>query len=246
MAQKDIIGPKYSLDGKNGLFKVYFQGEYRPASLTHNLGKTFEIACLGFNPYPCCAHTHSYIKTALLMAEEYQIRPGEVEAVTLFVGPPEKVTRSLCDPVPVKRNPPTLTDAQMSLPFTVGIALAKGTPRLRHFVNDGFKDPDILRISNKVTCECGTEYGQGVGTGLGRPAMEIRLRDGRVLRSDKKMWRYGHPKNPMNPEEHIEKFRDCASYSVKPMSTESIEGIVKMVTNLEGVADVGRITRTIS
>ncbi len=246
MAQKGIIGPRDCIESKRGLFNVFFRGrKFDSASLTRDLGKSFEGAGVGFYPYPCSGGMHAFIHTALQMAKEHKLRPEDVAAVTLFVGPMERDTIRYVEPLSFKQNPPRLSDAQMSLPFSVATALAKGTPRIKHFV-EGFNDPEILRISNKVTYQYGPEYGMKVGRPEVRPVIEITLTDGRVLRDDKTVYRYGHPKNPMSMEEHIEKFRDCVSYSAKPISQSNVDKAIEMLTHLEEVDDVSQIVKLVS
>lgn len=245
MAQRGVSGPVSSLEGRAGLFNVYFQGEYDPEPLTRNLGKDFQGAGVGFSAYPCSASTHTHIETALKMVEEYAIRPDEVEAVTLLIGIKEQGFGN-CEPLHERRNPRKISEAQMSLPFAVAVALAKGKPSLKHFVGDGFKDPEILRISNKVTCRFDPRYGHQSGTATFRPAMEIKLTDGRVLRSEREVSRYGSPGNPMSEEEQVAKFKDCASYSTKPLSGSAVEEVIDMIANLQDVDDVSRIIRLVS
>jgi 2-methylcitrate dehydratase PrpD len=239
MAQRGIGGPRNSLEGKAGLFNVYFQGEYDSASLTCDLGKVFEAAAVGFYSFPCCAFNHPYIEGALKMVGEYGIHPDKIESITLFVGPTE--TFALCQPLETKRNPTTLSEAQMSLPYTVAVALTKGKPRLKHFLRESFEDREILRLSNKVDFQVSQEYGSQVGTSAARTAIEVKLRDGKVLRSDREGVRYGHSRNPMSKEDHIEKFRDCVSYSVKPFPKKTLEDLIDRLLRLEELEDIRRI-----
>jgi 2-methylcitrate dehydratase PrpD len=245
MAQKGINGPRDSLEGDAGLFKVYFQGEYDSASLTRELGKSFLGASVSFIAFPCCAGTHAYIDGVLEMADRHRIRPADVDAVTVFVGPVEPGVE-LCEPLQVRRNPANMSEAQMSLPYTVATAFAKGKPRPKHFLDDSIKDPEILRLSNKVVYQVDPEYGFRLDTGMFRAAIEVKLTDGRVLRSDIEGFKHGHPQNPMSIEEHIEKFRDCVSYSVKPLPKDRVEEVIKMLTRLEEADDVSEIIRLVS
>lgn len=245
LAQRGVSGPLSSLEGKAGLFNVYFQGEYDSDSLTRGLGKDFEGAGVGFSAYPCSASTHAHIKTALEMVEEHGIRPDQVEAITLFIGLKEQSFGN-CEPLKDKCNPRKISEAQMSLPFAVATAVAKGKPSLRHFVADGFRDPEILRLSNRVTYQFDPKYGHQYGTWKFRPAIEIKLTDGRVVRSEKEVFRYGSPENPMSEEEQVEKFKDCASYSTKPLSEDRVNEVIEMILHLEDVDDVSRIIRLVS
>ncbi|MFC2001529.1 MmgE/PrpD family protein [Chloroflexota bacterium] len=241
MAQKGIIGPADSLEGAAGLYNVYFQGEYDPTALTRDLGKSFEGA--GFYQFPCCGSTHLYLEVTSQMVAEHNIKPEDVEAITVSVGP--KI-RALCEPLEIRRNPRMLAESQYSLPFIVATAIAKGKPRIENFINEGMKDPEVLSISNKVSYipdpECDFQW----GTGVTAAKIEIKLKDGRVLRSEKKGLRHGHPQRPISNEVLIEKFRECASYSVRPMPEENVEEIINMVGHLEEVDDVSQIVRLIS
>lgn len=243
MAQRGIAGPRNSLEGDAGLFNVYFQGEYDPASLTIHLGKSFEGVGLGFYAFPCCGFTQSYIAIALRMVDEHKVRPQDVEAIKVFVGPKAQHT---CEPSQIKRNPRNMEEAQFSLPFTVATAIAKGKPRIKHFTSDGIKDPEILRLSNKVICEFNPDYDRHYGTGVSPARVEITLKGGEVLRSEDKGFRYGHPQNPISKEDLVEKFRDCTSYSAKPLPKDSVEKVIRMVGNLEELEDVSQIIQLVS
>ncbi|MFC1929334.1 MmgE/PrpD family protein [Chloroflexota bacterium] len=241
MAQKSIAGPQESLEGKAGLYKLYFQGEYDSASLTRDLGKSFQT--VGFQQFPCCVFTHTPIELALRMAKEYKIRPQDIDTITVFGG--DKI-RNLCQPLEIRRNPRTMSEAQFSIPFTVATAIAKGKPRIEHFTSDGIKDPEILYLSNRVSSQLDLEFEPQSGTGVQPAKIEIKLTDGRILRSEQRDLRYGHPQRPISKGELIEKFRDCASHSVRPLPNKSIEKVIEMVTNLEEIDDVSKIIRLVS
>jgi len=243
MAQRGIGGPRNSLEGEAGLFKVYFQGEYDSASLIADLGKHFDGVNLGFYAFPCCGQTHAYITTTLQMVDEHKIQPQEVEAITVFVGP--KAQR-LCEPLHNRRNPQNMTDAQLSIPFVVATAIAKGKPRIKHFTSEGIKDPEILRLSNKVTWQSDPECDRQYGTGSQRARVEIKLRGGKEVSCEQKGFRYGNPRNPISKGELVEKFRDCTSYSARLLPKDSVEKVIEMVANLEEVDDVSQIIRLIS
>ena len=53
----------------------------------------------------------------------------------------------------------------------------------------------------------------------------------------------GAPGKPASMKDVAQKFRQCAAYSAKPMPEENIEGIIKLVSNLENVADVAGLIK---
>jgi 2-methylcitrate dehydratase PrpD len=176
--------------------------------------------------------------------DEHGLQTKDITNITLFVGRTEEF--AVCEPLASKRNPATLGDAQMSLPYSVAVAMVKGKPCLKHFKTESFRDPEVLRLSNRVDFRVSPEYGAHIGTPIVRAAMEVRLGDGRILRSDRQVVRYGHPENPMGMEEHIEKFRDCVSYLAKPLGKDREERLIEMLIRLEELDDVREIVRVVS
>ena len=56
----------------------------------------------------------------------------------------------------------------------------------------------------------------------------------------------GHPSNSMTWEELKEKFRDCASLSIKTISKENIEKTIELVSGLEKVDDIREVIKLIT
>ena len=241
MAQKGIAGPKESLQGQNGFYNVFFQGVYDPTALTNGLGKSFES--VGFYIYPCCGFTHSRIELVLKMVNEHELRPADIESITVLVGP---ISQLLCEPLEVRRNPRLMAEAQYSLPFTVATAIAKGKPRIEHFTSQGLKDPEILGISNKVGYRFDEACDLKYGTGYCPAKIEIALRNGRTLYGEQQGGRYGHPERPISKDDLTEKFRECAAYSARPLSESNVEKVIAMVDKLEDVEDVSEIVGLVS
>jgi len=243
MAQRGIHGATDSLEGRAGLYHVYLRGEYEPGHLTANLGKYFEGVNLGLYAYPCCGFSQHYITVALRIAREHNIKPQDVKSITVFVGP--KAQRN-CEPLESKRNPKTLTEAQMSIPFVVATAIAKGKLKMEHLTIKGIQDPEILSLSNKVNWQPDPACDRTYGTGASMARIEVTLNGGRTVTCEDKGFRYGNAKKPISKEDLTEKFRDCAFYSAKPLTKSKVEKIIKMVGHLEELEDVSQITQLVS
>ena len=52
---------------------------------------------------------------------------------------------------------------------------------------------------------------------------------------------YGHPQNPMSWEDLIGKFRDCVSYSAKPIPGENIDRVIEKISELEDVQEMREV-----
>lgn len=235
MAQKGITGAEESLEGRMGLYKTYHQGEYHPAALTHELGRRFESANLSFKPYPCCRFSHAHIDAALALAREHDIHPDEVESIVAFV---DREPHILCDPLEVKRNPRTIVDAQFSIPYTVATAIVKREVKIGDFGPGAITNPVVIGLANKVTPVLDTTLG---GREPAAAAVEIKTK--RATFGRRIEVPYGHPQNPMSDEVLAQKFRDCASYAVKPLAEASINGLIDIIGRLEDVADMDQVFR---
>lgn len=237
MAERGIPGIKTCFEGRAGLYNVYFRGVYHRASLTSGLGKVFEGAGVSFKPWPSCRFTHPYIDATLRIVTEQDVRPDDVQEIT--VGYAADSARDCCEPLPVRRNPLTPPEAKLSIPFTVAIAIARRKVGIADFSPDGLKAPVLLDLAGKVVPRYDPQLTTNSRTML--PAIvEIRTRDGRV--HSKRVDRvYGHPRAPMSWEDLILKFRDCAFYSATPIPTANIDQVIEMIACLEDVHDMREI-----
>ena len=239
MAQRGITGPKNSLEGKAGLFSVYFKGDYDREVMLADLGERFEVVNVGFKPWPACYITHSYIDTILRIVKEQGIQSEDVEHVTLTVG--ERAQR-LFEPLETRQRPTTPLDAKFSLPFTIAVALARRRVAIKDYSPEGLRDPLVLLLAQKVIPKLDKQIPlEDIFAG----AVEISTKDGRVYQQPTAA-PYGLPQNPLRMEDIIEKFRDCASFAAKPLPKGNIEKVIEMVTKLEQVEDVGEVVRLLS
>jgi len=243
MAAKGIAGAPRSLEGKAGLYRLYFLGEYDPAALTADLGRDYLADQLGMYAYPCCGYTQLYVAETLKLVAEYGIRAQDVREVTLFVGPR---ALNLCEPRDVRCSPRNISEAQMSIPYTVALALAKGKPRIEHFTAAGLRDADTLAMAAKIRWQADPACDKTYGTAIVEAAVDVALTDGRTARFRQRGYRYGHPRNPIPRDDQVAKVRDCMAYAIRPMSVAATDELISMVDHLEDLDDMGRLVSRVS
>lgn len=233
-AQRGITGVRNSLEGDLGIFKVYHRGAYDPAQLTADLGERFEVANLSFKPWPCARPTHTYIDLALTLAKEHNIKAPDVEQITGYVGHEPHLE---FHPLDEKQNPRTVTDAQFSIPYCVAVALVKGRVVLDDFTDSALKDPQVVSLAHRIVPKLDHSLFQSKAS---PPAvLEIKTKNGTF--SKRTDFAYGHPKNPMNLEALIAKFRDCAAHAKNRLSQDKVDAIIDQVANLEKVPNVTNV-----
>jgi 2-methylcitrate dehydratase PrpD len=237
MVHKGIGGIKNTFEGKAGLFSVYFNGEYDRTTITSKLGKRFEGASVGFKPWPSCGTSHIYVDATLQIVNEHNIAPDDVEEITATVG---DWAQKLFVPLEGRRRPATTLDAKFSIPFTVATAAARRKVVIKDFLPEGIKDPDSLKMAQKVV----PKYDPAFNTIKGRPPgeIEIRTKQGKAYKKRLEV-PYGHHTNPLGQDDIVKKFRDCALYSVKPLSPETVDRVIELTDRLETLDDVAEVIR---
>ncbi|MBI4333869.1 MAG: MmgE/PrpD family protein [Chloroflexi bacterium] len=239
LAERGFSGALNSLEGQFGLFRLYHGGNYNPAVLTSELGKRFEVSNVCIKLYPSWRGTYAAIDGTLEMVREHDIRPEDVEGITVFKS--LAGVKLLAEPVEKKLRPASAAEAQLSQQYTVATAVVKRGVSLGDFTPEAIRDPAVLRLADKVKVQVFPEFDK-FETPLVPSITEIRTRGGKVW-SKRVDFPYGYPENPAPEERLIGKFRDCASYAVNPLSRQMIDNVIEMVMNLEEVDDVGSIIR---
>ncbi|MBN2062229.1 MAG: MmgE/PrpD family protein [Deltaproteobacteria bacterium] len=237
MAEKGIAASRSAFEI---LYKVYYDDEYDPLLLTSNLGKDFWGLKVGLKAWPCCRVSHTYIKAAMDMITEHEIKPEKIREIILTVG---KFGRDfLCEPREIKLRPKVSIQAKLSLPFIMGLVFVKKRVLIEDFFPESLENRDVLEVAEKTRYVFDEELApDSIGTGI----VEIRMRDGSSF-IKKEDIPYGNPKNPMSDEELRTKFNDCAQYSLKPMDNKAIDNIRKKILDMENIENITEISEMLS
>jgi 2-methylcitrate dehydratase PrpD len=206
--------------GKNAIeqvLQVYYRREYDLQVLIADLGKRFRGVEASFKLWPACGQTHGYIHAVLQIIKKHNIKPEQIEEVWLTGS---KSGEALCLPPEAKRQPASSISAKFSLPFVVGVALAKGEVSINNFLPQNLKDPEVLKIAKTVKHAVDPNFGV-----LLPVRAEIKTRDGNSYAC--------RVETIQDPEENsasmagtIAKFQDCSGYSKKHLSPVKIQGLV--------------------
>jgi 2-methylcitrate dehydratase PrpD len=248
MAQKGLQGPRGCLGSKDGLFNVYLQGAYDRQAIVENLGSEYELINLSFKPWPACALAHTYIDAMLGLRSEHSLSAEEIERIDVFSG---EMCRGLCNPIDpaAGKVPKTTNDAKRSIPFNVAVAALKGNVTFRDFTAEGLRDPEVLRMAQKVRWVSAPELEEDNYTKKGNQLppgkVGVTTRDGRTFTKITE-YPYGHHLNPIKFEDLVEKFRDCLAFSPRPISAQDRERVIEMILHLEKVSDIREILKVLA
>ena len=235
-AANGITGSADTFEGQAGFYNLYLRGKYDRTPAIADLGKRFYATEISFKPYPCCRYTHSSIDATLQLVSDTDILAADVEKVTVLVSPSQS---SVYWPLEAKQNPSTIVDAQFSIPYTVATAICRRRVTVADFTEDSIKHREVLSLAQKITPRVDEELVHQMGY---RPGLiEITLKNGSVIDSERVEFAKGHPKNPLKMSEIEDKFRDCARHSAKPLPNSKTSDLIRLINRLEEVADVSEI-----
>jgi 2-methylcitrate dehydratase PrpD len=122
-----------------------------------------------------------------------------------------------------------------------------GNVALRDYTDEGLRNPAVLAMADRISYRDDPHAALPVGgnSGVSRPTVEIRLKDGRVF-SRCVQGVPGDPQHPVDRGMLEAKFRDCVSFAAVPLAQQAIDQAIELMRDLENVPDVREITRLLT
>lgn len=242
MAKNDIPGLKETFDGKAGFFNMYYDGVV-DMSAFEDFGSRFEGSGVSIKPWPCCRFTNTCVDAALHIARDNDLNPAEVQKITIYYESDE--AKRCVDPIEMRKNPQTIPEAKISLPFTVAQALAYRKIEIADFSQAALDDPVLKDLCSKTEAEYDPTLKSDLSKTMLPGRVRVELKDGTVY-DERVDIVYGHPKNRMEWPDLAAKFRDCASYCKKKLSAEQINALSDMVEHLEDMEDISELMKALA
>jgi 2-methylcitrate dehydratase PrpD len=230
LAASGLTGPTTVLEGADGYFAAYAgaPGEaWSPERVRDGLGEEWVLLQTYVKPYPCCRHLHGAIDGALELRRTHDIDPAAIAAVRV-------------DTFPIAARHAgtdldTVLQAQLSLPYTVAVALTRGAVTLADFEADARADMAVRALMDKVSVTVDPDADAAYPRS-GRPARTtVELTGGRTHTT----WvqhPYGEPANPLSDEALEDKVRRLCEPVVGGPATR------RLIDAVRAFADLGFLT----
>jgi 2-methylcitrate dehydratase PrpD len=225
MAQLGFTGADTIFEGERG-FLTAFCDEAHPEALSENLNEPYELL-IEFKPYSCARPIHNAIDCALELRRGGSFRVEDIERIDFDRHPDWARYHQ-------NRTPRTYHEAQVSLPFSVAVALIEGQALLDQYSERNLRDPQVRRLSEMVTIREDASLPRGVSC-----RMILTLADGRKLTSQVD-YPKGSIQNPMSDEEMRAKFDSLAAPVV---GAKRAGALAERVMDLERVRDVSELMK---
>jgi 2-methylcitrate dehydratase PrpD len=233
-----MTGPETALEGRYGLFASFAGDAAAPARLAEeltDLGGAWHLAGAAFKLYPCCHYIHPFIEAAALLRER-GIAPSDIDRLTCRV--PAGAAPVICEPWPLKQDPPTPHAARWSLPVVVAMAL-HGPVNLESF--EAAIPAPVRTLATRIGWEelPDADFPRAFAAGIVCACADGRQETVRVADV------YGNRSRPADPSRVRAKFRANAGRALAPAAVARLEAAVDGLGRTTAVADLSAALRTV-
>ena len=208
LTQAGIWGPHDILEGEAGFFKA-FSGDARPEKLTGDLGRGYRMMEVSTKIHAGAGRLQATVDAGLGLSAQLKLAAADV--VECEVGIPKVVQGRL-----TQLDPPDLQSAQLSIPFSLAMALALGRTRGAQAAltsgdyDTALVDADVRALSNRTRCVLDAEVEAGTNTEEVPTRVTIKLAGG-ATHEMKIAHPRGSPHRRMSWDELSALFRDTVA-----------------------------------
>lgn len=224
LAARGFTGADTIIDGERG-FAAAFSGDSRTETLTEGLGSTY-TAVVEYKPYAAARPIHNAIDCALALRDRYGLTVSDVDRIVAYRHP-DWAHYHVID------TPRSYHEAQVSLPYSVAVALADGRALPEQYADHRLTDAAVMSLARRVTIRTDDGLPRGVSVRLA-----VTTRDGRELTiqvDDPK----GSVGNPMSDGELVDKARMLGG---PVLGADRIATLTDQVFAVDDLDDVNTLT----
>ncbi len=227
LAQLGLTSDPHVLENPWGFFKILGDG-FDPDKISGRLGNPYTIVTPGVSikPYPSGVLSHPSMNAMLDLVKEHNLKPGDVAEIRLYAG------SNILNPLRYAL-PQTGLEGKFSLPFCLTSILIRHRAGIREFSDEFVRSPEVQEMMKRVKTIHDPEIeAKGYAKILSR--LEVRLKDGRVLKKDSGPYK-GGTENPLSEAELDEKFSTCAELA---LPREKFSRALDLLKEIEKLKDI--------
>ncbi len=226
LVENGFRGSRTFLDGERGFWRMAGSDRCDFELMTCRLGESFRIIDNGFKAYACCRYHHTVLDAVRSLRSRHRIDPDSVTRVE--VRSIERLAAHMFS------EPPSIVDAQFSLPFQVAAALMGYLERFDALPRLAVGDPTLLRLARLVEYTVEPDAENAFQSRRECPATVIvHHAGGTHYATVEHAW--GDKHNPITREQLLEKFRQLSTPVVGVAATEYL---LSCICGLDTVRDV--------
>lgn len=225
MAHFGFTGADTIFEGERGFLRA-FTDKSDASQLTAGLDQPYQLD-IEFKPYSCARPIHNAIDCALEIRRQHQPKLDDIKHIDMARHPDWAHYHQ-------NKTPRTYHEAQVSLPYSVAVALKEGQALLKQFTDRKLKDPVLRRLSGLVDITVDASLPRGVSC-----KMTMTMNDGRQFVSQID-YPKGSIQNSMSDAELRVKFDALATPVIGAAHATQL---ADLVADVEEVSDIGKLMR---
>jgi 2-methylcitrate dehydratase PrpD len=237
LTRAGIWGPRDILEGEAGFFRAFAERS-DPAHVTGDLGRGYRLLEVSTKIHAGAGRLQASADAGLTLGAAHDLAPEEIADVE--VGIPQVIQGRL-----TQLDPPDLQSAQLSVPFSLAMALALGRTRgvqaaiRREDYEAALASEAIRALAGRVRCVLDPEIEAGTNTEEVPSRVSIRLRDGRTF-TERVMHPRGSPHRRMRWDELSALFRDTVTDA---LPADRIDEVLDRVAGLDTCSSARSLVR---
>jgi 2-methylcitrate dehydratase PrpD len=224
MAQLGFTGAATILEGERG-FLAAFTDRNDPSQLVADLDQPY-LLDIEFKPYSCARPIHNAIDCALEIRRRNRPDLTAIRRIRMDRHPDWARYHQ-------NKSPSTYHEAQVSLPYSVAVALVDGQALFAQYDNARLHEPLLRKLSSLVEIAVDSTLPRGVSCRI-----TVEMNDGTEFVSQVD-YPKGSIQNPMSDAELRAKFDSLA---VPVLGTARADELAAIVAHLESCRDVRSMT----
>jgi 2-methylcitrate dehydratase PrpD len=229
LAKAGVTGAVDAIEGKNGFYAVYEQGDYDANILTDNLGSNLEIERVGFKRYPICGMAQPSVDILRDLQRELGFKQDDVESLEVYGS--KFVSDMVGRPYDPGDNPDV--DAQFSLQYCLASVLETGNVCLADLAPEHTLSPDRRALAAKIPINLDESL-----KGKWTSRVELKLRNGNTITRTREK-AAGQSDLPLSTDELITKFKDSNESGGPVMAAADAEQLCDLLLDLPQLATMG-------
>jgi 2-methylcitrate dehydratase PrpD len=236
LTREGIWGPRDILEGSQaGFFRAYAERS-DPTQITGDLGSGYRLMEVSTKAHAGAGRLQASNDAGLALGAQHGLVPDEI--VDVEVGIPKVIEGML-----TKTDPPDLQSAQLSVPFSLAMALFLGRTRGPHAgirredYEAALASAEVRALSNRVRCVVDAEIEAMTSTEEVPSRVRVKTTDGRELTARVDHPR-GSPHRPMTWEELSALFRDTATGLLSETALANVADVVDGLDRKSRVRDL--------
>ncbi len=227
LTRAGIWGPRDILEGEAGFFRAFAE-KSDPSRVTADLGRNYRLMEVSTKIHAGAGRLQASVDAGLALGARHQLSADQIADVE--VGIPKVIQGRL-----TQLDPPDLQSAQLSVPFSLAMALCLGRTRgaqaalRREDYDTALVAPEVRALSGRVRCVLDPQIEAGTNTEEVPSRVTIRLADGQA-RDARVDHPRGSPHRRMTWDELSALFRDTVAEALPP---QVLTEVLRLVAGLD-------------